>query len=59
MNCIDENVELINIDIKTNIFFFNFTNDFRYIKIKKQKILILIRRFKKSTFFITFTCNFK
>ena len=59
MNRIDENVELTDIDIKTSILFFNFTNDSRYIKIKKQNVLILIRRFEKSTFFITFTCNFK
>ena len=59
MNRIDEDAELTDIDIKTSIFFFNFTNDFRYIKIKKQNVLILIRRFEKSTFFITFTCNFK
>ena len=59
MNRINEKVELINIDIKTNILLFSFTNDFRYIKIKKQNVLILIRRFEKSTFFIIFTCNFK
>ena len=59
MNRIDEGVELIDINIKTSIFFFNFTNNFRYIKIKKQNVLILIRRFEKSTFFIIFTCNLK
>ena len=59
MNRINEGVELIDIDIKTSIFFFNFTSGFRYMKIKKQNVLILIRRFEKSTFFIIFTCNFK
>ena len=59
MNRIDESAELIDIDIKTSILFFSFTNDSRYMKIKKQNVLILIRRFEKSTFFITFTCNFK
>ena len=59
MNRINESVELIDIDIKTSILFFSFTNGFRYIKIKKQNVLTLIRRFEKSTFFIIFTCNFK
>ena len=59
MNRINKNYELIFIDNKANILFFNFTNNFRYIKIKKQNTLILIHKFEKSTFFIIFTCNFK
>ena len=43
MNRIYESCKLNNIDNKTNILFFNFTNDLRYIKIKKQNVFALIR----------------
>ena len=59
MNRINENYELILIDNKANILFFNFINDSRYIKIKKQNVLTLIRRFEKLIFFIIFICNLK
>ena len=59
MNHVNKNFELISINNKTNILSFNFTNESRYMKIKKQNALILIRRFEKFTFFIIFICNFK
>ena len=59
INRINKSYELIFIDNKTSILFFNFTNNFRYIKTKKQNTLTLIRKFEKLTFFIIFICNFK
>ena len=57
MNRINDDAKLDDIDKKIIILSFNFTENFRYMKIKKQNVLILIRTFEKSTFFLIFTCN--
>ena len=57
MNCLSEKVELIDINKKIIILLFNHVNDFKYMKIKEQNALTLIRKYDKFIYFIIFTCN--
>ena len=53
----NENAILDNINKKIIILFFTHVDSSRYIKIKKQNALTLIRIYDKSIFFVTFICN--
>ena len=58
MNRLSHECELNNINKKIIILLFNHVDESRYMKVKRQNVLTLIRKFEKSNFFITFTCNF-
>ena len=57
MNRLNQNYKLNDIDQKMTILSSNHTKFFRYIKIKKQNVFALIRKFNKFIFFIIFICN--
>ena len=57
MNCLNENVTFDNIDKKIIILFFTHVDSSRYIKIKKQNVLVLIRIYDKFIFFVIFIYN--
>ena len=57
MNRLSQNFEFSDIDQKMTILSSNHTKFFRYMKIKKQDVFALIRKFNKLIFFITFICN--
>ena len=57
MNRLNEKIELIDIDKKIIILLFNHVDDLKYIKIRKQNALTLIRKYDKFIYFIIFTCN--
>ena len=57
MNRLNDECELKNIKKKVIILLFNHVDESRFMKIKKQNALTLIRKFEKLDFFITFTCN--
>ena len=57
MNRLNQNYKFNDIDQKMTILSSNHIEFFRYMKIKKQKIFVLIRKFNKFIFFIIFICN--
>ena len=57
MDRLGQNYELNDIDQKMTILPSSHTGFSRYMKIKKQNALALIRKFNKFIFFITFICN--
>ena len=57
MNRLSQNYELNDIDQKMTILLSNHIEFSRYMKIKKQNVFVLIRKFNKFIFFIIFICN--
>ena len=57
MNRLNKNAILDNIKKKIIILLFTHIDNFRYIKIKKQNVLTLIRIYNKFIFFVIFICN--
>ena len=57
MNRLSDECELKNIKKKVIILLFNHVDESRFMKIRKQNALTLIRKFEKLDFFIIFTCN--
>ena len=57
MNRLIDDANLKNIDKKIIVLFFPHVDDFRYMKIKKQNVITLIRIFDKFIFFVIFICN--
>ena len=57
MNRLNNDYELNDIEQKIIVLFFNHVKFSRWLKNKKQNVLILIRKYIKFTFFITFICN--
>ena len=57
MNRLDQDYEFNDIDQKMTILSSSHTGFSRYMKIKKQDVLALIRKFSKFIFFIIFICN--
>ena len=57
MNQSNQNYEFNDIDQKMTILSSNHTKFSRYMKIKKQNVFALIRKFNKFIFFIIFICN--
>ena len=59
MNRLNENANLNDIDSKITILPFSYVDNSRYIKVKKQNALSIVRTYDKLIFFVTFICNFE
>ena len=57
MNRLNQNYKFNDIDQNMTILSSNHTKFFWYMKIKKQNVFALIRKFNKYIFFIIFICN--
>ena len=59
MNRLNESANFNDINNKIIILFFSHVNDFRYIKIKKQNALLIVRIYDKLIFFCYFHLQFR